>query len=43
LIERTPARAVTGGRQWPKDQTLTGTMASMRQAGALKSLGLDPL
>ena len=43
LIERTPARAVTGGRQWSKDQTLTGTMASMRQAGALKSLGLDPL
>lgn len=42
LIERTNSRAVTGGKDWAKKGELTGVLAKLRDAGALKSLGLDP-
>jgi len=43
LIERCPARAVTGGKSWRKDQTLNGVLGKLQQAGALRSLGVTPL
>ena len=42
LISRCPARTVTGGKQWSKNQELNGTLNHLRQAGALKSLGVYP-
>lgn len=39
IIERCPARLVTGGRQFLKDGTLTGGLEKLRAAGALASLG----
>lgn len=38
LIERVPARAVTGGRDWKKSGTLKGTMKLLYDAGALRSI-----
>lgn len=39
IIERCPARLVTGGRQFMKDGTFTGVLEKLRSAGALSSLG----
>jgi DNA polymerase III subunit alpha len=41
LIERTDSRAVTGGKNWAKDGTLNGVLAILRDAGALRSLGIE--
>lgn len=40
LIDRCPARAVTGGKDWAKKGTLSGVLAKLRDAGALRSLGI---
>lgn len=40
LIAKCPARAVTGGKNWKKEKTLSGTLEHLRKAGALESLGL---
>lgn len=40
LIERCPARTVTGGKGWAKSGELTGVMAALKKAGALKQLGV---
>lgn len=40
MIERLPARPVTGGKQWAKDKTLKGMYGKLKEAGALNSLGL---
>jgi DNA polymerase-3 subunit alpha len=40
LIARTDARAVTGGKQWAKDGTMNGSLLKLKEAGALKSLGI---
>lgn len=42
LIERCAARAVNGGKGWATSQELTGTMKHLRNAGALRSLGVAP-
>lgn len=41
LIEKCPARMVTGGKQWKDARILTGVLEKLRQAGALKSLGIN--
>jgi DNA polymerase-3 subunit alpha len=41
LIDRCPARPVTGGKDWKKDRTLIGVMAALASAGALDCLGYD--
>ena len=40
VIARCPAKSVTGGKQWAKEGTLTGVLEALRQAGALKTLGV---
>ena len=40
IIARCPAKSVTGGKQWAKEGTLTGVLEALRQAGALKTLGV---
>lgn len=42
LISRCPGQAVTGGKNWTKDRTLTGVMEALRKAGALKQIGIMP-
>jgi DNA polymerase-3 subunit alpha len=42
LIARVPARPVSGGKNWQKDQKLKGVLQALRQAGALNSLGVGP-
>lgn len=42
LIARCPASSVTGGKNWARHQTLNGVLAALRQAGALKQLGIMP-
>jgi DNA polymerase-3 subunit alpha len=39
IIARVPARQVTGGKGWAKNQELNGTLATLRDIGALKSIG----
>lgn len=41
LIERCAARTITGGKSWAKDGVLIGVLEKLRQAGALKSLGVE--
>lgn len=41
LIARTDSRLVTGGKSWAKERTLNGVLAKLRDAGALKSLGVE--
>ena len=40
LIEKCPARAVTGGKNWKTKKTLNGTLEQLRKTGALESLGI---
>lgn len=40
IVERCPARIVTGGKQWASARQLTGVLEKLRQAGALTSLGV---
>ena len=40
LIARCEARSVNGGKNWSKDGTLNGVLGKLKDAGALKSLGL---
>lgn len=42
LIERTDARAVTGGKSWAKSSTLNGVLEALRKGGALRSINIDP-
>lgn len=41
LVAKCPARMVTGGKQWKDARVLTGVLEKLRQAGALKSLGIS--
>lgn len=41
MIERNPARALTGGKAYLKDGTMNGVLAKLRDVGALKSLTND--
>ena len=40
LIERCPARPVTGGKSWEKEGKLAGVLAKLQKAGALQKLGV---
>lgn len=40
LIEKTPARVVTGGKTWPREEK--GVLAKLKSAGALQSVGVSP-
>jgi len=40
LIARCPARAVTGGKNWRRERTLSGVLEQLRKNGALQSLGI---
>ena len=40
LIERCPAKTVTGGKNWAKDGTLNGVLGRLQEAGALQQLGV---
>ncbi len=42
LIERTHSRIVTGGKEWAKSGLLKGVLVKLREAGALRSLGVKP-
>lgn len=42
IIERCPARIVTGGKSWKTKGTLNGVLAKLRDAGAFKSFGVMP-
>ena len=42
IIDRCPAKAVTGGKSWKKEKTLNGVLGLLRDAGALKQLGVMP-
>jgi DNA polymerase III subunit alpha len=41
IVTKCPARMVTGGKQWADARILTGVLEKLRQAGALKSLGIN--
>ena len=41
IVAKCPARTVTGGKQWADARILTGVLEKLRQAGALKSLGVN--
>lgn len=41
IISRCPARTVTGGKQWKNARILVGVLETLRQAGALKSIGIN--
>ena len=41
MIEKLPARPVTGGSDWKKKATLTGVYRKLAEAGALNSLGIS--
>lgn len=41
IVSKCPARTVTGGKQWADARILTGVLEKLRQAGALKSLGVN--
>lgn len=40
MIDKLPARPVTGGREWAKKGVLTGVYRKLAEAGALNSLGI---
>ena len=40
LVSRCDARSVNGGKNWSKDGTLNGVLGKLRDANALKSLGV---
>lgn len=40
IIDRCEARAVSGGKSWHCDGTLNGVLGKLKDAGALKSLGV---
>lgn len=42
LIQKVPAKQVTGGREYEKTGELKGTLEILRKAGALRSLGVQP-
>lgn len=42
IIDRCPAKSVTGGKSWKTDGTLSGVLESLRKAGALKAVGVMP-
>lgn len=42
IIARCEARAVTGGKSWAKDGSLNGVLAKLKDAGALRSVGVQP-
>ena len=42
IIERCPAKAVSGGKNWKADGTLSGVLEALRVAGALKAVGVTP-
>lgn len=42
IIERCPAKSVTGGKSWKTDGTLSGVLEALRVAGALKTIGVSP-
>lgn len=42
LIERCPARPVSGGKNWSKEGKLSGVLHSLQAAGALNSIGCPP-
>lgn len=42
IIERTPARVVTGGKKWSSKGELVGVLAKLRDSRALSSLGVMP-
>jgi DNA polymerase-3 subunit alpha len=42
IIDRCPAKSVTGGKNWKADGTLAGVLESLRKAGALKAVGVMP-
>lgn len=41
LCARVPARAVTGAKAWQKESIFKGTLEKLRDAAALRSLGVD--
>jgi DNA polymerase-3 subunit alpha len=41
FIDAVPARPVSGGKDWKKNQTLCGVMQKLRENGALSSLGVE--
>ena len=41
IISKCPARTVTGGKQWKDARVLVGVLEKLRQAGALKSIGIN--
>lgn len=41
IIEKCTARVVTGGKRYAKDGVLNGVLETLRQAGALKSIGVE--
>lgn len=43
IIERCPARVVTGGKKWASDGELVGVLAKLRDSRALSSLGVMPI
>ena len=42
FVAAVPARPVSGGKEWLKTGFLNGVMATLRDQGALASLGIDP-
>lgn len=42
LVELVPGVPVSGGKSWKKAGTLNGKLAMLRDAGALKALGVEP-
>lgn len=42
MIDRCPAKFVTGGKTWKSEGTLGGVMGALRKSGALKGLGVMP-
>jgi DNA polymerase-3 subunit alpha len=41
MIDRLPARPVSGGKDWKKKQTLNGVYDKLRMSGALRSVGVE--
>ena len=41
FIDKTPARPVTGGKEWKKNGTLKGVCLTLREAGAFRSITPD--
>ena len=43
MIERLPARPVTGGKDWEKTGELAGIYRKLADAGALRSIGVESI